>query len=318
MGVIVALLLALNALNVVNSYVGRNFITAIAMRERGQYFRFALLYVAVFAASAVAGVSQQFVQDRLALSWRDWLTRHLLDRYLSGRMFERIRAKKDIDNPDQRIAEDVRTFTSTLLSFVVMLANAALTTVAFASVLWSITPLLLLIAVLYAVLGSMFTILLGHRLVPLDNLQLKKEADLRLALINVREHGEPRGEREQRHERGRIRARLRRVVHNRRAIIGVTRNVGFFASGYNYLVQIVPILIVAPFYLSGRIELGVVTQSAMAFAQLLGALSLVVAQFQSISTLAAVIRRLASLWEEMEDVDEGVTFGTRTISDART
>src|SRR5580700_2843915 len=74
---IVALLLTLNALNVANSYVGRNFMTAIALRDRGQYFRFALLYVGVFATSAVTGVSQQFVQDRLALSWRGWLTRHL-------------------------------------------------------------------------------------------------------------------------------------------------------------------------------------------------------------------------------------------------
>src|SRR5580658_10871288 len=110
LSVIIVLLLTLNALNVANRYVGRNFITAIALRDRGQYFRFAILYMGVFAASAATGVSQQFVQDRLALSWRDWLTRHLIDRYLAGHTFDRISAKKDIDNPDQRIAEDVHTF----------------------------------------------------------------------------------------------------------------------------------------------------------------------------------------------------------------
>jgi putative ATP-binding cassette transporter len=307
---IVALLLTLNALNVANSYVGRNFITAIALRDRGQYFRFAFLYVVVFAASALTGVSQQFVQDRLALSWRDWLTGHLINRYLSGHTFDRISASKDIDNPDQRIAEDARTFTTTLLSFVVMITNSAMTTVAFAGVLWSITPLLLVIAVLYASLGSAFTVLLGYRLVGLNNLQLKKEADLRYGLIHVREHAEPPGERGEPREGRRIRARLRRVIHNSRTIIGVTRNVNFFTSGYNYLVQILPILIVAPLYLRGTIELGVVTQSAMAFAQLLGAFSLIVAQFQSISAFAAVIRRLGSLWEEMDATDEG---GARAV-----
>ena len=315
---IIALLLTLNALNVANSYVGRNFMTAIALRDRVQYIRFAILYLGVFAASAVTGVSQQFVQDRLALSWRDWLTQHLLGRYLSGHTFDRISAKKDIDNPDQRIAEDVHTFTSTLLSFVVMITNSVLTTLAFAGVLWSIRPLLLLTAILYAAAGSLFTVLLGYRLVALNSQQLKKEADLRYGLIHVRERGSRLGERDQPQEARRIDARLRRVVRNSRAIIGVTRNVGFFTAGYNYLVPILPIVIVAPLYLRGTIELGVVTQSAMAFAQLLGAFSLVVAQFQSISAFAAVVRRLSSLWEKMDVTEEGGHQGTARMSDART
>jgi putative ATP-binding cassette transporter len=263
----------------------------------------------VFAASAVTGVSQQFVQDRLALSWRDWLTRHLVGLYLSGDMFDRISAKKSIDNPDQRIAEDVRTFTSTLLSFGVMIANSVVTTIAFAGVLWSITPVLLLAAVAYAITGSAFTVLLGGRLVALNNLQLKKEADLRRELIHIRERGAPIDTDDRREER-RVGARLRRVVHNSRAMIGVTRNVGFFTSGYNYLVPILPILTVAPLYLRGSIEFGVVTQSAMAFAQLLGAISLVVAQFGSMSAFAAVTRRLGSLLEEMETVPPQPTHGT--------
>jgi vitamin B12/bleomycin/antimicrobial peptide transport system ATP-binding/permease protein len=307
---ILALLITLNALNVANSYVGRNFMTAIAQRDREQYFRFAVLYIGIFAASTVTGVSQQFVQDRLALSWRDWLTRHLIDRYLSAHTFARIKARTDIDNPDQRIAEDVRTFTGTLMSFVVMIANSTLTTIAFAGVLWSITPLLLVTAVLYAALGSVVTVLLGHRLVSLDNHQFKKEADLRYGLIHVREQGDAR-------EGRRILARVRRVVHNSRAIIGVTRNVGFFTSGYNYLVQILPILIVAPRYLRGTIEFGVVTQSAMAFAQLLGAFSLILVQFQSISAFAAVARRLGSLLEAMDATGPEAIHGM-LVSSART
>jgi vitamin B12/bleomycin/antimicrobial peptide transport system ATP-binding/permease protein len=304
LAIIVALLLLLNALNVVNSYVGQRFITAISRRDRERYVTFAGLYLCVFAASTLTGVFSQFVQDRLALSWRAWLTRILVDRYLSGHTFERIRAKREIDNPDQRISEDVRTFTSTLLSFVVMIVNAVLTTIAFAGILWSITPTLLFAAVFYAILGSLVTVLLGHRLVHLNNLQLKKEADLRYGLIHVREHALAPGAQAEANDGRRVRARLRRVIHNSRSIIGVNRNVGFFTSGYNYLVQLLPILIVAPRYLRGEIDFGVVTQSAMAFAQLLGAFSLIVAQFQSISTFAAVIRRLGTLWDEMDTATE--------------
>jgi vitamin B12/bleomycin/antimicrobial peptide transport system ATP-binding/permease protein len=303
LALIVALLLTLNGLNVANSYVGRSFISALSERQRHRYFKFALLYLGVFTASTATGVLNQFVQDRLALLWREWLTRQFIDRYLSGHMFDWISTKKDIDNPDQRIAEDVRTFTGTLLSFVVMMVNAGLTTIAFAGVLWSITPVLLLAAVLYAVFGSLFTVALGYRLVHLNNQQLKKEADLRHALINLREAPEPSSAREPKGRR--VQALLQRVIRNSRAIIGVNRNVGFFTSGYNYLVQIIPILIVAPRYLRGEVEFGVVTQAAMAFAQLLGAFSLIVAQFNSISTFTAVIRRLGSLWEAMEVGPDG-------------
>src|SRR5262249_55008518 len=92
-------------------------------------------------------------------------------------------------NPDQRISEDVKTFTATTLSFLILLFNAAVTFLAFASVLWSITPWLFVVAVVYAVLGSLGTLLLGHRLVALDNQQLRKEADFRFALGRLREHG---------------------------------------------------------------------------------------------------------------------------------
>ena len=294
---ILALLLTLNGLNVFNSYVGRNFISAIAARNQPRYLVFTALYVAVFAASTVTGVMQQFVQDRLALSWRDWLTRHLVRQYLSAHVFERISAHKGIDNPDERIAQDVRTFTSTLVSFAVMTTNAVLTTIAFAGVLWSIAPRLVVTAVLYAALGSVLTVRIGHRLVGLNDRQLKNEADMRYALIHAREHagvGDASAA-----ESRQVRAQLRRVITTAGAIIRVTRNVSFFTSGYNYLIQILPIVLVAPRYLAGQIELGVVTQSAMAFAQVLGAFSLIVVQFQTITSFTAVVGRVGSLWEEM-------------------
>ena len=82
------------------------------------------------------------------------------------------------------------------------------------------------------------------------------------------------------------------MVQNTRAIIAVNRNLGFLTNGYNYLIQLVPLLIVAPLYLRGEIEFGVVTQSAMAFATVLGAFSLIVTQFDTLSTFAAVTERL--------------------------
>jgi len=296
LALILLLVFSLNGLNVANSYVGRGFMTAVADRDTRRYGYYAMFYVAVFAGSTIVAVFYQYAQDRLALLWRVWLSKHLIDGYLAGDTFYRIQLRDEVDNPDQRITEDVKIFTETFLSFLLMLVNSALTVIAFATVLWLITPWLFVTTVLYALGGSLATIYLGRRLPGLDNLQLKKEADLRYALTRIREFAEPitllQGNKD---ENLRLKKLLTRLAENFKQVIGVKRNVGFFTSGYNYLVQVIPILIVAPRYVRGDVDFGTVTQSAMAFAQLLGALSLIVAQFQIISSFAAVLTRLGLL-----------------------
>ncbi len=298
---LIALLLSVNGLNVVNSYVGRFFMSALGERDIQRFYLFAGLLAAVFGASTVVQVLATYVQQLLTLVWREWQTRYLLDRYLAGRAYRRLTSRPEVDNPDQRITDDVRTFTDSTMGFFVLLFNGVVTFLAFAGVLWSIRPGLLLAAVAYAALGSVGTILLGRRLVPLNNQQLKKEADFRFALGRVREHAEAvaqlAGERA---ERSRLGGRLDALISNFRTIIVVSRNLGFFTSMYNFLPQIIPVVLAAPLYMSGEVELGVVTQASMAFAQVLGALSLIITQFIALSAYAAVVERLGTLWEMTE------------------
>jgi putative ATP-binding cassette transporter len=174
---LLALLLTVAGLNVVISYVGRDFMTAIAERVAHRYYWLALAYLGVFAASTVAGALARYTEMLLGLRWREWLTRYFIGRYLSGHAYCRIALKQEIDNPDQRISEDIRTFTTTSLSFAIILVSSLITVVSFTGVLWSITPWLFLAAVLYPALGTTLAILIGRRLVSLNNLQLKKEAD---------------------------------------------------------------------------------------------------------------------------------------------
>ena len=300
-GLLLAVLLGMSGLNVLNSYVGRDFMTAISERESRRYALLALLYAGVFGASTVGTVLARFSEERLRLLWREWLTGELMDRYMADRTFYRLKEREEIDNPDQRITEDVKAYTQTTLSFSLLTINATITSVAFLGVLWSITPRLVAVAVMYALGGTVATVWLGRSLARLDHQQLKKEADLRYELIRVREAAETiavtRGERA---ERVRLGDRLRSLVENNRIIIGVTRNVGFFTNGYNYGVQLVPLLIVAPIYMRGEVEFGVVTQSAMAFAQVLGAFSLVVTQFESLSSFAAVTGRLGAIFDAID------------------
>jgi putative ATP-binding cassette transporter len=302
---LIVLLLSVNGLNVINSYAGRDFMNALAERDlRGFYFYAGALTV-VFAASTAAQVLATYAQQRLGLLWREWLTRRLLDRYLAGRAYHRISTHDEVDNPDQRISEDVRTFTDSTLGFFVLLFNAAITLLAFAGVLWSIRPSLLIAAAAYAAIGSLGTIVLGRPLVKLDNLQLKKEADFRFALGRVREHAgavaQLSGEED---ESARLGGRLQALVSNFRSIIVVSRNLGFFTTMYNFMPQVIPIILAAPLFIGGKVELGSVTQAAMAFSQVLGAFSLIVTQFQALSAFTAVVGRLGGLWEAIAPESE--------------
>jgi vitamin B12/bleomycin/antimicrobial peptide transport system ATP-binding/permease protein len=298
---IVALLLGANGLNVANSYVNRNLMSAIAERHFGDFVRQAQFTLVVFAASTIVAVLARFAEERLGLLWRKFMTERAVAAYMTDGTYHRLAISDELANPDQRIAEDVRAFTATTLSFALMGMNSAFTILSFSGVLWSISPLLYVISVVYAALGSYLTIKLARPLVKLNSDQLDREASFRSALIHVRDNADAimlggEGDR----EATRIGERLDRLAENFRRITAVNRNVGFFSTGYNWLIQLIPVLIIAPAFMRGEIEFGVITQSAMVFTTLVAAFSLVVTQFQSLSTYAAVISRLGSLLDAFE------------------
>jgi putative ATP-binding cassette transporter len=301
LAVMVILLLAVNGLNFLNSYVMRDFMTALAQREGERFYYFGIALAIVFALASIGEAFSFFLEQQLGLVWREWLTHRLVDRYLASRAYHRQTVNESIDNPDQRISEDTKTFTTSSLSFLVLIVNGLLALAAFLGVLWSITPWLVATAVLYALAGSLGTILLGRQLVPLNNRQLQKEADFRFALVRVRERGAADGRHEgDRGDKSRLLERFQAVVANFRDIIRVTRNVGFFTKEYNYLIQIIPALVVAPLYFQGKVQFGAIAQAAMAFGQVVGAFSLIVTKFQEMSAFAAVVNRLGSMWEATE------------------
>src|SRR5262249_55063978 len=147
--------LTVNGLNVLNSYVGRDFMTAISHRDMDGFIWQAILYVGVFAASTAVAVLYRFIEERLGLVLRVWLTRRIVRRYMADRTYLRLKESATVGNPDQRIADDVRTFTTTTLSFTLMFLNGTLAVLSFSGVLWTISPLLFGVAVAYAAIGTL-------------------------------------------------------------------------------------------------------------------------------------------------------------------
>jgi putative ATP-binding cassette transporter len=303
LALLLVLLLAINGLNVLNSYVCRDFMTAIEDRNTKMFIAKTILYVAVFGILTVAATIYRFAEERLGLLWREWLTRRMVQQYLGHRMYYHLNETGRIQTPDQRIAEDARAFAVTTLSFLLLALNATITAVAFSGVLWSISPLLFGVAVGYAVVGSLLTVVLGRPLIRLNYGQADMEAFFRTDLVHIRENAEWVAFL---HREGRLRSRLLRhldgLTTNFRRIIAVNRNLSFFTTGYNYLIQVIPIVMVAPLFIRGQVEFGVIAQAAVAFAQVMGAFSLIVTQFQSLSSYAAVLARLSDFADAAREI----------------
>src|SRR5690606_6512845 len=149
---------------------------------------------------------------------------------------------------------------------------------------------LFLVSVGYALAGSLVTMWMGRRLIDLNSRQLDREADMRSELLHIGSHTESialiGGES---HFLPRLRLRLARVAQNAQRMIGVNRSLAFCTGTYNYAIQVIPALVVAPFFIIGTIEFGVIAQSLLAFTILVNAFSLIVSQFPALSSIAAVI-----------------------------
>lgn len=232
------------------------------------------------------------------------MTDRVLQLYYSNRAYYNLGS--EIDNPDQRIAEDVRSFTAFSLTLFLTIVTSLIDLVSFSLILYSIQPSLFGAIILYAAFGTLTTTQLGKNLVKLNYEKLTKEANFRYSLVRIRDNAESiafyAGEDIEGKE---VSKRLESVVQNRKDIIGSQRNLEFFTTSYNYFVQILPVFVVAPQYFAGSIQLGVVSQSAGAFNHILSDLSVIVNQFEQLSSFSAAIDRLSSFLSEIRNVDQG-------------
>ncbi|XP_059454003.1 ABC transporter D family member 2, chloroplastic isoform X1 [Corylus avellana] len=294
-----ALTLGTTGISVGFSFLGRDFYNALANKDQEQFTKQLLYYLGGFAGGIPFFVLRDYAREILSLRWRSWMTKYYMERYLENQTFYKIQSQSIIDNPDQRIVDDLSSFTGTALSFSLTLFNAAVDLISFSNILYGIYPPLFVVLLVYSIGGTTISIFLGRGLVSLNFLQEKKEADFRYGLVRVRENSESiafyGGEE---NEMQLLLQRFRSAFENLTQLLIASRNLEFFTSGYRYLIQILPAAVVAPMYFSGKIEFGVINQSVSAFNHILGDFSLIVYQFQAISAFSAVIDRLG----EFDDI----------------
>jgi vitamin B12/bleomycin/antimicrobial peptide transport system ATP-binding/permease protein len=187
---IVLLTLTKAALLIFFSYVRRDMFSALNRKDRVEFYKMIVKFFGALVVFVPIAVLYQYLRQRLALHWRKKLTLRVLDKYYGDRTFYIIECCKDIDNPDQRISEDLREFTSTSLDFFFILFRALINLLSFSVVLYHICPSLFLAIILYAVIGTYVTTKLGRSLVGQYYNKLLTEADFRFGLIRTRENAE--------------------------------------------------------------------------------------------------------------------------------
>lgn len=274
------------------SFISKDFWTALNTKNSELFMHQAGLFFGALVLFTPIVVYYQYFRDRCAIKWREWMTETVLDEYVARRNFYNLDADGTVDNPDQRIAQDLQSFTSESISLLLTLLVSCIDLASFSAILFSIYPPLFGILVAYAITGTALTSYVGKNLITLNYKQLVREADLRYSLIRFRDNAESvaffGGERREQKE---ISRRLRGVVDNMMDVIGLQRQLGFLQTGYRYIVQILPAFAVAPLYFKGQIELGSVTQSFGAFSHILGDLSLIVTRFDALTQFGKVGHR---------------------------
>ncbi len=279
----------------INEQTGE-FISALAAQDAPRFWRAVWVCVLWLSGAVPVFGFYYFFRDTLANAWRRQMTDQFLTDYFRDRLYYELNVHPDFDNPDQRMVDDINTFTQRALFFVLVGLGALLQLLAFSGVLWSISASLVGVLLVYAVAGTWISVrFFGRPLMALNFLQIRLEADFRFELIRVRSHAESialyRGE-AQEHEQ--VQQRFASVLNNQNAIIRKQRSLNLLQSGYGMFAVLLPGMVIAGRVLSGELEVGSAVRAAGAFAAMLSAISLVVDNFENLSRFVASIHRLHS------------------------
>jgi vitamin B12/bleomycin/antimicrobial peptide transport system ATP-binding/permease protein len=308
---VIILSLGYTGLSVMLNSKRGDLISALSAQDQSRFWQTIWIFTGILVIYAPLYAGYVYLRDQLGLLWRQWLTNYFVDKYFQNRSFYELnQISVNIDNPDQRIAEDVKSFTQESLTLLLAVVDSLLAIIAFSSVLWGISRPLIVFLVLYALIGTLTTVgVFGQPLMRLNFNQLKKEADFRFSLVRVRENAEAiafyQGEK---YESEQIKGRFSAAFDNLKRLIFWELNLNILSNAYEFIPFILPAIAVAPAIFAGEIEIGKVTEAQGAFIRVFFSLNLIVARFQSLTNFAAGVERLYTFLEALESGSPDITI----------
>ncbi|MEG4803112.1 ATP-binding cassette domain-containing protein [Microcoleus sp. ARI1-B5] len=286
-----------SALN--NRYQGE-LTTALTNKQLSNFHHSLLLVGAMWMASMILWVFKSFIESKQELYWREWLTKDFLDRYFADRAFYQINANQALDNPDERISEDIESFISSSIEYSLSFGSNILRGFLFINILWSINQNLVFIAILTGLVQTLVNFFIGRRLTPLNFKELQYNADFRYNLVHVRNNSESiafyKGEEQ---EQGILQSKFSRLLAVLHAKILPSSVLGAMDSSLDFIVHILAYLILATQYFAGQITIGDVTRSIPAFFTVVYVFSWFANSFEGLTHFATVIKRLGTLSDNL-------------------
>jgi putative ATP-binding cassette transporter len=298
---VITFVILLVAINAYKTYLTRDVMNALEAHNAELFWKTIGIAALALGVSVPIVAFKLYSQRYFTYRWRDWLNRRLLDRYFDKDTYYAINLYSDIDNPDQRLAADLDAFVSKTVMFFGLALFALLELITMTGVLLSISWKLVACVIVYAIIGTTIMVGLSRRLVKLNFENIRYQADYRYGLVHVRNNVESiafyRGEK--REAQG-LKKRFTDLMDNFRDLITLERNISFFKEGYGLYGALFPFIILLQPYLAGEIAIGTITQSVTVFGLMLKDLSLIVNNFNDLSTYAASIRRLDGFVEALD------------------
>ena len=301
---LILLIIALVGANVFNSFINRYLLDIIIKdKEISKFYDALLLYGSVLVLGTLLAGFSRLVRKKIALDWYQWLNNKILSKYLNSRAYYKINFKSNIDNPDQRLSQEIEPIASNALSFSATLLEKILEMSAFLLVLWSISQTVALILVSYTVIGNLIAVYLTQELNKINREELEAKADYSYCLTHFRTHAESiaffRGENQ---ESNIIARRFSNLIKNAKRKIDWERNNEIFNRGYQSVIQIFPYIVFGPLQIKGEMDFGEISQASICCYFFANALGDLINEFGNSGRFSSYVERLSEFSDALEVV----------------
>ena len=301
---LILLIVALVAVAAFNSFVSRNLIDIIIQdKDISKFTKTLAIYgAALVLVTFLVGFSK-FVRKQIELDWYQWLNHQILEKYFNNRAYYKINFQSDVDNPDQRISQEIEPLTKNALNFSATFLEKVLEMITFLIILWSLSQFVAVVLVVYSIIGNLIAVYLAQELNKIKQEELEFAADYTYSLTHVRNQAESiaffHGEKK---ELNIIQRRFYNIVQSTKRKINWERSQDIFNRGYQAIIQIFPFIVFGPLQIRDEIDFGEIGQASLACNLFATALSELIKEFATSGRFSSYVKRLAELSDALEEV----------------
>ncbi|MEH2001251.1 MAG: ATP-binding cassette domain-containing protein [Nostoc sp.] len=299
---LVLLIVVIVCANAANSYWNRYVIDiVIEQRDLDKYNSTLWLSSLIIVGMVLLVTLLRYVRKKIILDWYKWLNNHVLEKYLSNQAYYKINFKSDIDNPDQRLSQEIEPITSIGLRFSSSLLEKSLEMVSSLIILWIVSSQIAIYLIIYTIIGNLIAVYLNQAINKVNQEEIAFKADFAYCLTHVRNHAESiaffQGESE---ELNIIQRRFNNVLETAERRLNLERGQDAFARAYQSAISVFSMFILTPLFLQDKIDYGQINQASFACFMFSNALGELIAEFGISGRFSGYVKRLAEFSDALQ------------------